>query len=524
MVEALRARLACERPETERRVRALASELGLEVQAEADLEHAVAEGGDALLLVLEERGTAEEAVPRVYSVVGANRALLVVVLVPPPREALERAFLAAGAFSVVEDGPALGDQLARALAAARRVADARAESARLGADVAHQDKLAAVGILAAGVSHEVNNPCAALQGNLTALREQLEEILQRPRFHRLDAFEQCVSEWLESLGDCLAAAKRISAIARQLTAYSRRDEGAVAQLVDLNEEARMVLRLVGKEVRFQARFEVKLQGALPPVLAPPNALAQVLTNLIINALQALEHRPVGERAVHLRTSSDAQTVLLEVEDNGEGIAPEVLGRIFDPFFTTKAAGKGTGLGLALTRQLVQRIGGEVFVESRVGQGTRFSVVLPAGEEAQAIPRKRSSMPPTSSRLCVLIVEDDELVLRSLERSLVKQFECITMNDARKALERLRADNHIDVVLSDVVMPGMNGVEFYLRLLQDHPRLAPRMAFFSGGIASEALKARIAATGRPCLAKPIDPSDLIKMIRELSTTTVPPLLA
>jgi CheY-like chemotaxis protein len=253
---------------------------------------------------------------------------------------------------------------------------------------------------------------------------------------------------------------------------------------------------------------------MPRIVAPPNGITQIVTNLVVNALQALESANAQDPQVWITTDFDDEHVMLEIGDNGPGIPSDEMVRIFDPFFTTKPLGQGTGLGLSITRSLVHKIGGEIFPESEPGEGARFSVVLERRAGPEETARFEQRMPPASERLRVLLLDDDELILRSMQRSLAPHFECQAVAAARTALDFLRADHEFDVVVSDVVMPGMNGLEFFSALEHAHPELATRTLFISGGITSESLHSRVAGTGRPCLVKPVDMQELIHTIRRL----------
>jgi PleD family two-component response regulator len=235
---------------------------------------------------------------------------------------------------------------------------------------------------------------------------------------------------------------------------------------------------------------------------------------VVNALQALEGAAVLRPRVSITTECDSEHVLLRVEDNGPGIAPDVAPRIFDPFFTTKPIGKGTGLGLSIAKELVNKLGGEIFVEGSEGHGARFSVILDRSAQATDSVRTLRSLPPDSNRLRVLLLDDDDLILRSLQRSLASHFECRTIGDPRAALDLLDDDGDFDAVVSDVVMPAMNGLDFWRELGTTHPDLALRTVFISGGITSETLRVRVSNTGRPCLNKPVDMNELIRTIRRV----------
>jgi two-component system, NtrC family, sensor kinase len=514
MIAPLTARIAYELPATASALDAVAVRAGLEIVGCVDLHlpAALDDVGTTHVLLLEQRDAVGVIGPRVYSLAGANPDLLIVVVVPHPRPGQDGELLRSGAFDVIADGPDLEADLTRTVAAARRVAALQEERTRLSAELAHQDKLSALGLLAAGVSHEINNPCSASLSNLIFLRDQIEGLVALPRFQRADTFETRASEWIETIGDCIHAMGRITGIVKTLNVFSRKSESKPVP-TDVNEEIRNVLRLIGKEVRFRARFELALEPGMPKIPAPPNGLTQVVTNLLVNALQALESCANQEPQLWVSTAFDESQVMLEIRDNGPGMTPEVLARIFDPFFTTKPTGKGTGLGLAISRQLVQNMGGEIFAESEPGKGSRFSVVIERRRAEDVAAELRPKLPPVTERLRVLLVDDDELILRAMTRSLSAHFECEGQGGAQAALRTLGDDADFDVVVSDVVMPDMDGVAFYTALSDRHPSLAARTLFISGG-ASPQLRERIAETGRPCLAKPLDVVELVRTIRKL----------
>jgi signal transduction histidine kinase/CheY-like chemotaxis protein len=513
----LRARIVFDSEETGRRLGELATECGLSVQrscsiAEAD---ALAALQDIQLLLIDQRATPVDRVAaRVYTLASAHPDLLVAVLVPCPRAACDAELFRARAFDVLDDGPELRTNLQHTVAAARRVVALQDERARLHSELAHQDKLSALGILSAGVSHEINNPCSAILSNMSVLRDQLESVMSRGRFQRVDALDRMASDWIEAMGDCISAANRINAIVRTLNVFSRKSESARPTPTNVNDEIRTVNRLIGKEVRFQAQLDLELAPENPHVLAPPNTVTQIITNLVVNALQALEASDVEQPRVTIATEFDDDHVLLSVQDNGPGIPANILDRIFDPFFTTKPTGKGTGLGLSITKELVNKLGGDIFVESAEGLGARFSVVLDRARAVSTTVSGWPRLPPIHERLRVLILDDDELILRSMHRSLSSHFECEAVGAARTALDLLDQDGDFDAVVSDVVMPEMNGLEFWTQLEQKRPELALKTVFISGGITSEKLHAGVSDTGRPCLVKPVDIAELVRTIRRL----------
>jgi signal transduction histidine kinase len=236
-------------------------------------------------------------------------------------------------------------------------------------------RLAAVGELAAGIAHEINNPLAYIGTNLRALRQDwlsLEAAWRAgAKSERLDeVFDQGVA----MLDESLEGVERTAAIVRDVRAFSH-GGGGEPESVDPNELVERALRVAAPHLRKRARV-VRELAPVPHVNGVRRELEQVLLNLVINAAQAVEH----SGTVVARTASRGGEVLISVIDDGPGIRPDVIERIFDPFFTTKPVGEGTGLGLSISHEIVRRHGGRIEVSSRAGRGTEFRVALPAAEE------------------------------------------------------------------------------------------------------------------------------------------------
>jgi PAS domain S-box-containing protein len=230
-------------------------------------------------------------------------------------------------------------------------------------------RLAAVAELAGGIAHEINNPIAYVRTNLGVLRDEL-EALER-RLEGEDTALDKLRGTRELIGESLEGVDRIAAIVRDLKGFAGKDH-VTRELVDVNELLRGSLRLLAPHLRYEARVEVRLSD-VPLVAGSPQELKQVFTNLILNACQA-----VGQGgAIVLVTERAEGGVEVRVQDDGRGIAPEVMDRIFDPFFTTRPGSESMGLGLAVAYQIVRQHGGDIAVESRPGTGTVVRVRLPA---------------------------------------------------------------------------------------------------------------------------------------------------
>jgi CheY-like chemotaxis protein len=227
--------------------------------------------------------------------------------------------------------------------------------------------------------------------------------------------------------------------------------------------------------------------------------------------------PAAEGVIGVRTCTNADgRVIIEVSDTGGGIDPENLQRIFEPFFTTKPLGVGTGLGLWISRNLVTSIGGELHVESTVGAGSVFRISLPpaAGETARVAAEPEAPRPTFRGR--VLVVDDEALVGRAVRRALAEH-DVVVETCARRALARLASDEPFGVILCDMMMPGMTGMELYAELAARRPRDAERVVFFTGGAFTPAARHFFDAVSNPRLEKPFDTNALRALVRQLLVT-------
>jgi signal transduction histidine kinase len=245
-----------------------------------------------------------------------------------------------------------------------RVQERTAELRRRDLELAQGAKMAAIGTLAAGLAHEINNPIAFVSANLNHLEELWKE--------RRDAGD--ADEALDVLTDCREGVERVRTIVSDLLYLARPSEGR-SQLVDLAGVARSVLPLLRHEARNRARIETSLDRS-SVVLGDPRLLGQVVLNLVLNAAQAIPEGDPEHNRIELALETTGDRVRLRVRDTGSGIAEEVLPFIFDPFFTTKEAGQGTGLGLAVSERIVREHGGRIRVQSGPG-GTCMTLELPA---------------------------------------------------------------------------------------------------------------------------------------------------
>lgn len=270
----------------------------------------------------------------------------------------------------------------RSVAISTKLGDSRhADGPHIQARLLETEKLASMGLLAAGVAHEINNPLAYTLLNLERLRSGLRGVGRRMR--ETDAglgLGGAVDHLLDSVEMCLEGCKRVQSIVQDLRQFSRSDDDSSRVPVDVRRVLEFAADMVGPEVRRRARV-VRDLGEIPLVLASEGRLTQVFLNLLVNAVHAIPEGAPETNEIRLTTATDERgRVVVSVSDTGEGMTPAVMEQIFEPFYTTKPPGLGTGLGLAICRRIATSIGGEIGVESTVGQGSVFRLVLPAAVE------------------------------------------------------------------------------------------------------------------------------------------------
>ena len=375
------------------------------------------------------------------------------------------------------------------------------------------EKLAALGQLAAGVAHEVNNPAAAVVANLGYL---------------LDAHARTGSfpdDATSSLRESLTAMGRVTRIVRQLLdtgrAGARRE---VLTPVSLQRAVGGMLAIVRPLVPAHVTVDAEVADTLA-AQAREDLLVQALVNLVTNAVQAIPEGRTGRVTVRAETVAGAgatgERVCLHVEDDGAGMSPDIRRRMFEPFFTTKPPGIGTGLGLSVTLGLVRSMGGDVAIESEEGRGTRVTLEL---ESAEPVARAPSHAPgrslPPRTRLRVLLVDDERPVRTALERMLRRSYDVRLAGGVDEALAALEADANVDVILCDVLMAEGGGERVYRTLATRDPRLASRVIFMTGG-AHDTAREFLAAQPQPVLEKPLDTAALAATIARLRGELAPP---
>lgn len=376
------------------------------------------------------------------------------------------------------------------IAYARDVSERKAMQEKLVA----ADRFAALGKLAASVAHEINNPLTYAHANL----EMIELRLHGLGIATLDPM----------ITDAKHGLDRIATVTKDLRVFARTDT-TPAGPVDLVAAIEQSLRMVDNELRHRAKCTRRFATNLPMVHGSSARLEQVFVNLFINAIHALGNPATDEIAIELE--ADDAHVVARVIDSGCGIPDDTLDKIFEPFYTTKPSGLGMGLGLAVCKNLVESDGGSIRIASGP-TGTTVTVELPRAAEA-AKPLEPSAEVPAAGRRRVLIVDDEPFIRDTLCVLLSAYHEVVSADGGAAALAALATDR-FDVIISDVMMPGMNGLELYRRIAREHAGVERSVIFVTGGMYAPDLVAFLEETRSKCLAKPFKLEQLLGAIDEI----------
>ncbi|MGC4067616.1 MAG: ATP-binding protein [Polyangiaceae bacterium] len=372
----------------------------------------------------------------------------------------------------------------------------------------HNDRLAAVGTLAAGVAHEINNPLAYVLLNLQYLLREVPR--QEENYDR-------VGHLLERLREARHGAERVVSIVKDLRTFSKSDEEQLGP-VDLRQVLRNAVKVARTQLMDRGQI-IEAIADVPSAVGHASRLEQVFLNLLINAIQALPVERREQNLIRVRSfverQGEQQYVTVEVMDNGLGMAPATLNRVFDPFFTTKPVGLGTGLGLPICHSIVTRMGGSIRVESELGVGTTFLVSLPTAVMARrhVTPYPASLPAPDARRARILVVDDELPVATMMSRVLEEEHDVEVATSAEYALELLE-QRRFDVVFCDLLMPAMTGMDFHAEVMRRFPGQEQRIVFMSGGAFTSRATRFLSRVQNPRLEKPFDLRAVRSIVREL----------
>jgi PAS domain S-box-containing protein len=366
-------------------------------------------------------------------------------------------------------------------------------------------KMEAIGRLAGGVAHDFNN----LLGIVTACTE----LLRR----RVDI------ESLEYIDNIREAANRGASLTRQLLAFSRR-QPVQTQILDLNDRLREVSKLLKPLMGDDVEIVLPSRSTAAVVEADPGHLDQIVLNLAVNSRDAMPRGgkfiietgvyDLDEAFAHEHSMTPGRYVMLAVSDNGTGMFEATRSRIFEPFFTTKESGKGSGLGLATVYGIVKQSGGHIWVYSEISHGTTFKIYLPSAEHKLGLgSEKQAEVLPVKREGRTLLLAEDDPIMRKLTRKMLEEhgYKVLEASDGEAALHVISQNStRIDLILTDVVMKGMNGPEVVLRLMDSHPEMK---VVYMSGYTGELVAHQGLQSGIPLLEKPFTKAALLKIIDE-----------
>jgi signal transduction histidine kinase len=394
----------------------------------------------------------------------------------------------------------------------RRADEMRAEEATQ----AVAERLSSLGTMAAGVAHQLNNPLAVVVANAELVATQLKRQVLELRSGKVSAGAERLDEALEVQAELQAAANQIARVVADVRAFAR-PAATPAGVGDVVSALDWALGECAQSIAERARL-IKRVEAVPNVKIEHHRLRQVLLQLVTNAAQAITPgRPAGNELCVVVRAEPEQRVSIEVSDTGSGMRPEVLEHVFEPFFTTRSLGHGAGLGLSVCHGVVSAAGGSLSARSEPGRGSVFRLVLQAVAASSVSgvrPRSLSPGPPQpATRRRVLVIDDEPALLRSMRR-ILSEHEVVCADSARQALRLLDDGARFDVIVSDLMMPGMTGIELYDELRERHPEAARRVVFVTGGTLSTKVDAFLCSIPNKRLEKPFVADDLRRTIVEM----------
>ena len=371
------------------------------------------------------------------------------------------------------------------------------------------DRLTTLGAMTAAIGHELNNPLTYVVGNL----HHVVDLLAAQKAER-DAPElmQCVRE-------ALAGAERVASIVGDMRTLQRKQTLEVAP-VDLQSVLELAIRQTSNHVRHRAQL-TRHFAPVPTIDAEAPRLVQVFVNLLLHAGQAIPQGQAKRNEISVSLLEEADDVVVLITDTGRGIAPEILPHIFEPFYTTKPVGEGTGLGLAISRAIVKSFGGEMRASSTPRVGTTMRVRFPRGTLAAKVdPVPVSSLPPEQAKAPapdqkprVLVVDDDALVLGTVRRVLGRTYDVTALADSREVLSTLASNEAFDLILCDLIMPDMTGMEVHAEIARRSPELGRRMLFMTGGAFTTEARSFLEQEHVRFVEKPFSPQSLSMAVRQ-----------
>ncbi len=372
---------------------------------------------------------------------------------------------------------------------------------------AQTDRLASVGMLAAGVAHEINNPLTYVVGNLGLLETEIDALLEEVEPHQHQELRSYVQEAAEGI-------QRVTKLVADLQSFARAKDDDISD-VRLEDLLDVCLQMTKNQLKYRAHI-VKEYGGCPLVRVNEGRLNQVFLNLLVNAAQAIEEGDPGSNRVTVRTLAHPDGPRVEIEDTGCGVPEAYRSQLFEPFFSSKPRGMGTGLGLAISLNIVTSLGGSMDLRDGTNGGTCFSVQLPPSV-IPSVPTPMSDessegVPSAGGR--VLVVDDEPKICSMLERWLRDRYTVRTAGSGEEAQQILDQDPTYDLILSDVMMPGISGIDLYRWIKDRTPEMTGRVVFMTGGVFTSRTKEFLEETQSQILHKPLERKEVERRLAEI----------
>jgi signal transduction histidine kinase/ActR/RegA family two-component response regulator len=404
----------------------------------------------------------------------------------------------------------LAEELGGEVASRRELEAAYASLKDMQAQLVVAEKFAAIGQLASGVAHELNNPASWILLGLEHGRRRIAEA-RAASFADHARLTTILGELETILGDAQAGMERIKVVVGDLRTLSRAEQDEVTEL-DLNDVVHQSCKLARPVYQSSARIVLQL-AALPSIRGSATRLGQLVTNLIVNASQAIAARG-SDNEIVIATRAEENHVILTVEDTGPGIPTELRERVFEPYFTTKPAEIGTGLGLALVRKIASAHGGEARVTQGARSGACIEVRFPISHEpapaAVKVRPSRDATPVQRGRL--LVIDDEPMLLRAISGALHEAHDVVVARGGNEGLGILEGDRAFDLIVCDLQMPGFDGVAVFEAVAQRMPAQLESLVFMTGGAVTPRVQAFLGRRELRVLDKPIDLDALSRLAR------------
>jgi signal transduction histidine kinase/CheY-like chemotaxis protein len=396
-------------------------------------------------------------------------------------------------------GP-LRDQTGKIIGAIGIASDVT-EAHRATVRAAQNDRMVAMGTMAASVAHEINNPLTYVLEGIRSIDRDLQAVCAELSGSMRIEMRERLQRMLRLLPNVKEGAERVRMITRDLQTFSRPDSGDGSATADVRRAAEAAVHMMRTQLEARGRVTLDLQGT-GVVRGNEARVVQVFVNLLLNAAQALDGTPRDKAEIGLSIRTDRANVIVEVTDSGPGIPESLRERIFEPFVTTKPVGEGTGLGLFVSRNLVHEMGGSIEVTNRPSGGALLRVRLPRLSSGVSAPAEAPAAPAPSAR--VLIIDDNVNLGRVMAEALEgDQHSVEVVQTGREAVDRLGGGERFDIVLCDLMMKDMSGMDVYEELKRRRPGAEGALVFMTGGAFTEPARRFLGSVANPWIQKPFD---------------------